>query len=130
MSPINLQYAKLTFNYNNQTRVNTMICFRPSVLFALILLYPTLVFGDSREAMISAIDDRFEQNLEIALSIWELAELGYGTRETSTGPPQHLRLPTALRGSISEESLRMPPGPRKKPVRHSMELRHSTSWST
>ena len=54
-----------------------MICIRPSVLFALILLCPPLVFGDSREAMISAIADRFEQNREIAHSIWELAELGY-----------------------------------------------------
>ena len=51
--------------------------FRPSFLFALILFLPALVFGDSREALISGIDDRYEQDKKIALSIWELAELGY-----------------------------------------------------
>ena len=54
-----------------------MIFLRPSIFLALILIYPALAFSDSREAMISAIDDRFEQNREIAHSIWELAELGY-----------------------------------------------------
>ncbi len=44
-----------------------MIRFRPSFLFALILFLPALVFGDSREALITGIDDRFEQNREIAL---------------------------------------------------------------
>ena len=54
-----------------------MIRFRPPAFVALILFLPALVFGDSRQALISAIDDRFEQNREIALNIWELAELGY-----------------------------------------------------
>ena len=54
-----------------------MTHYRPSLLSALILFLPVLVFGDSREALVSAIDDRFEQNREIALNIWNLAELGY-----------------------------------------------------
>jgi aminobenzoyl-glutamate utilization protein B len=54
-----------------------MNCFRPSFLFALILFLPAVAFGDSREALITGIDDRYEQDKEIALSIWELAELGY-----------------------------------------------------
>ena len=54
-----------------------MIRFRPSVFLALILFFPLLVLGDSRDAMVSAIDDRFEQNREIALNIWEFAELGF-----------------------------------------------------
>lgn len=51
--------------------------FRPSFLFALILFLPALVFSDTREALITGIDDRYEQDKKIALSIWELAELGY-----------------------------------------------------
>lgn len=54
-----------------------MIRFRLSVFFALILLLPALVHGDARDAMVSAIDARFEQNREIALNIWEFAELGF-----------------------------------------------------
>ena len=54
-----------------------MICFRPSAFIALILFFPALVFGDSREALITAIDGSFKHNREIALNIWELAELGY-----------------------------------------------------
>ena len=60
-----------------------MICIRISAVFAMILLLPALVFGDSRETLISEIDKRFEQNREIALSIWELAELGYLEVESS-----------------------------------------------
>ena len=59
-----------------------MIHFRSSAFFALILLFPILlfpamVFGDSREALISAIDNRFEQDREIAHTIWDFAELGF-----------------------------------------------------
>lgn len=54
-----------------------MIHIRPFAFFALILLFPILGFGDSREALTSAIDDRFEQDREIAHSIWDLAELGF-----------------------------------------------------
>lgn len=54
-----------------------MICFRYSAFFVLLLLAPLLATADSREALIAGIDDRFEQNREIALSIWEFAELGY-----------------------------------------------------
>lgn len=54
-----------------------MTCSRHSAFFSLILILPALVFGDSRDALINGIDNRFEQNREIALSIWELAELGY-----------------------------------------------------
>jgi len=60
-----------------------MICIRISAVFAMTLLLPALVFGDSREALVSEIDERFEQNREIALSIWELAELGYLEIESS-----------------------------------------------
>lgn len=51
--------------------------FRPLALFAIILLAPSLVLGDSRDALISAVDDRYQQDRDIALSIWDLAELGY-----------------------------------------------------
>ncbi len=54
-----------------------MLRFRPSVFFALILFSPALVFGQSREAMVTTIDDRYEQDREIALNIWEFAELGF-----------------------------------------------------
>jgi aminobenzoyl-glutamate utilization protein B len=60
-----------------------MICIRPSALLLMILLVPTLVFGDSRDALVSGVDERFEQNREIALSIWEQAELGYLEVESS-----------------------------------------------
>ena len=48
-----------------------MNCFRPSFLFALILFLPAKAFGDPREALIAGIDDRYEQDKEIAFSIWE-----------------------------------------------------------
>ena len=54
-----------------------MIRFCSSVFFASILLLPTLVHGDSRQALVAGIDERFDQNRDIALSIWEFAELGY-----------------------------------------------------
>ena len=54
-----------------------MIQVRPFTLFALLLLASALSFGDSRESLISTIDDRYELNREIALDIWEFAELGY-----------------------------------------------------
>ena len=50
---------------------------RSSVFFTLILLVPSLVHGASREALISTIENRLEHNKEIALKIWNLAELGY-----------------------------------------------------
>ena len=54
-----------------------MIRLQPAVFFALILFFPLLVLGDTRAEMVSAVDDRFEQNREIALDIWEFAELGF-----------------------------------------------------
>ena len=48
-----------------------------ATFFTLILFFPGLVLGDSRDALIASIDDRYEANKDIALSIWELAELGY-----------------------------------------------------
>lgn len=60
-----------------------MIFRRLSAFFTLILFLPALVFGDSRDALISEIDERYEQNRDIALSIWKLAELGYLEVESS-----------------------------------------------
>lgn len=54
-----------------------MIQIRPFVLIAILLLAPVLSFGDSRDSMIATIDDRYDQNREIALDIWGYAELGY-----------------------------------------------------
>lgn len=54
-----------------------MIRFHSATIFAFILLVPALVLGDSRQAMITGIDERFEQNRDIALNIWEFAELGF-----------------------------------------------------
>ena len=54
-----------------------MIRNRFYVFFTLILIFPTLGFGDSHGALIASIDDRYEQSREIALNIWELAELGF-----------------------------------------------------
>jgi len=51
--------------------------FPPSVFFALVVLFPVLVFGDSRATLVAAIDDRYAQDREIALTIWDFAELGY-----------------------------------------------------
>ena len=42
---------------------------RSSVFFTLILLVPSLVHGGSRELLISAIENRLEQNKEIALEL-------------------------------------------------------------
>ena len=44
---------------------------------ALVLCFPALVSADSRDALTALIDDQYERNREIALDIWELAELGY-----------------------------------------------------
>ncbi len=54
-----------------------MIQFRPLFLLALIPLFPALSFGDSRDSLISTIDDHYTQNREIALDIWGYAELGF-----------------------------------------------------
>jgi len=54
-----------------------MIQVRTFFLFALLLLAPALSFGDSRDSLISAIDGRYAQNREVALNIWEFAELGF-----------------------------------------------------
>jgi aminobenzoyl-glutamate utilization protein B len=54
-----------------------MIQIRPFVLLALTLLAPALSFGDSRESLITTIDDRYAQDREIALEIWGYAELGF-----------------------------------------------------
>jgi aminobenzoyl-glutamate utilization protein B len=54
-----------------------MIQVRTFFLFALVLLAPALSFGDSRDSLISAIDGRYAQNREVALNIWEFAELGF-----------------------------------------------------
>jgi len=54
-----------------------MIQIRTFFLLALVLLAPALSFGDTRDSMISTIDDRYAQDREIALDIWGYAELGY-----------------------------------------------------
>jgi len=77
-----------------------MIRLRPSAFIALILLVPVLAFGDSRESLITGIDGRFDQNREIALTIWELAELGY-LEEKSTA---------LLQETLAAEGFRVEPG--------------------
>lgn len=77
-----------------------MNCIRPSAFFALILILPALVFGASRESLISAIDERFEENREIALDIWELAELGY----------LEVRSSAILQEALRAEGFRVEPG--------------------
>lgn len=54
-----------------------MINLSNATFFVLVLFFPALVFADSREALISGIEDRFDQDRDIALEIWNLAELGY-----------------------------------------------------
>ena len=50
---------------------------RPFALVAVLLLCPTLLFADSRDSMLSQIDDSYTQNRKIALEIWGYAELGF-----------------------------------------------------
>lgn len=85
-----------------------MNCFRPSFLFALILFLPAVAFGDSREALITGIDDRYEQNKEIALSIWELAELGYLEVQSTA----------LLQDTLSTEGFRVERLPMSYPTTH------------
>ena len=77
-----------------------MIRLRPSAFVALLLLVSGLAFANSREMLITGIDDRFQQNREIALSIWEFAELGY-LEEKSTA---------LLQETLRAEGFRMKPG--------------------
>jgi aminobenzoyl-glutamate utilization protein B len=77
-----------------------MIRTQRSALLTLILLFPVLVLGDSRGALLTSIDDRYEDNKEIALDIWDLAELGYlETKSTAV-----------LQQALSEEGFRIEPG--------------------
>ena len=77
-----------------------MIFFRATAFTALLILVTGLVFGDSRESLITNIDGRFDQNREIALNIWELAEMGY-LEERSTA---------LLQKTLSAEGFRVEPG--------------------
>jgi len=77
-----------------------MIRLLPSAFIALLLLIPGLTFGESREMLIAGIDNRFDQNREIALSIWEWAELGY-LEEHSTA---------LLQETLTAEGFRVEPG--------------------
>lgn len=61
-----------------------MIQFRLSALVASILLFPALLFADSRDSMLSQIDDSYAQNREIALEIWGFAELGFLETKSTT----------------------------------------------
>jgi aminobenzoyl-glutamate utilization protein B len=74
--------------------------FRPFAFFALILFLPSLGFGDSRDAMVAAIDDRFEQNREIALNIWEFAELGFLEQQSTA----------LLQDTLVKEGFQVEPG--------------------
>ena len=52
-----------------------MILFGTRAIFTLILLLDALGSDNTRKSLITGIDNRFEQNHEIALNIWNLAEL-------------------------------------------------------
>jgi aminobenzoyl-glutamate utilization protein B len=69
-------------------------------LAACLALIPALAVGDDRATLITATDARFENNREIALNIWNLAELGY-LEEQST---------SILQKTLSAEGFRVQAG--------------------
>ena len=77
-----------------------MIRIRPSVVFTLLLLISTQVLADSRDALISGTDDRMAQNRDIALNIWELAELGYLEKQSTA----------LLQKTLADEGFKIEPG--------------------
>jgi aminobenzoyl-glutamate utilization protein B len=64
------------------------------------LLTVSIAQADSRDAMISGIDDRFDVHQAMALQIWNLAELGYLEVESSA----------LLADALSEEGFRVQKG--------------------
>jgi aminobenzoyl-glutamate utilization protein B len=69
-------------------------------LILLLALFGNAALAESRAAMVNGIDARFDAHKEIALQIWDLAELGYLEVKSSA----------LLSGALAEEGFRVKKG--------------------